>query len=211
MLKKNSRLGFLIRRVIWFFRDTRIPQCDDSVRIHPTASFEGAVENVTLEKGVVIDAYARIFCHKKGRIVVGEGSYIGPNVILHTGKKGGEIAIGSRSTIQAFGVIYGHGGCQIGDGVRVAAHVVMVPANHKFANVDQPIHEQGLDMQGIKVESNVWIGAGSLILDGVNIGGGTVVGAGSLVNKSLPPNVVAVGLPARSISKRTPLDGDRMD
>ena len=86
----------------------------------------------------------------------------------------------------------------------------MIPANHRFANVDQPIHEQGLDMQGIKVEGNVWIGAGSLILDGVNIGGGAVVGAGSLVNKSLPPNVVAVGLPARPISQRSPLDGCRV-
>lgn len=203
MLKKNSRLGFILRRVLWFFRDTRIPACDDSVRIHPMASFEGAVENVHLGKGVIIDAYARIYCHKRGRISIGDNSYIGPNAFIHTGKRDGHVTIGSNCTVQAFSMVHGHGGCDIGDDVRIAGHVVIIPANHRFDNPDLAIREQGLTKQGIRIGSDVWIGAGCLVLDGVEVGGGTVLGAGAVVNKSIPSGVVAVGAPARVVADRS--------
>ncbi len=57
-------------------------------------------------------------------------------------------------------------------------------------------------MHGIRIEDNVWIGTGSIILDGVTIGAGAVVGAGSLVNKSLPSGSISVGSPAKPISNR---------
>ena len=49
----------------------------------------------------------------------------------------------------------------------------------------------------ITVGNNVWIGAGSTILAGVEIGDNTVIGAGSVVTKSIPSNVVAVGVPCK--------------
>lgn len=208
MLKKNSRWGFLLRRVLWFFRETRIPACDDSVRIHPMASFEGAPQNVKLGKGVVIDAYARIYCHKHGHISIGDNSYIGPNAFVHTGKKGGHVTIGSNCTVQAFTMVHGHGGCDIGDDVRIAGHVVIIPANHRFEDPDRPIREQGLTKQGIRIESDVWIGAGCLVLDGVTVGRGAVLGAGAVVNKSVPPGAVAVGSPARAVAQRFHADSN---
>lgn len=39
-----------------------------------------------------------------------------------------------------------------------------------------------------------------LILRGVSIGNNTVIGAGSVVTKSIPDNVLAVGVPARKLS-----------
>ena len=41
-----------------------------------------------------------------------------------------------------------------------------------------------------------------LVLDGVTIGHGTVVGAGAVVTKDLPPDSVAVGVPAKVIRRR---------
>ncbi len=49
----------------------------------------------------------------------------------------------------------------------------------------------------ISIGNNVWIGAGSTILAGVEIGDNSVIGAGSVVTKSIPSNVVAVGVPCK--------------
>ena len=51
----------------------------------------------------------------------------------------------------------------------------------------------------INVGNNVFIGARSTILPGVTIGDNSIVGAGAVVNKSIPPNQVRGGVPARYI------------
>ena len=52
------------------------------------------------------------------------------------------------------------------------------------------------------MEENVWIGSNCTILKGVSIGKGAVIGAGSVLNKSVPPNEVWAGVPAKLIRKR---------
>lgn len=49
----------------------------------------------------------------------------------------------------------------------------------------------------VEIGSNVLIGSNTTILPGVRIGDGAVVGAGSLVNRDIPPGVLAAGVPAR--------------
>jgi galactoside O-acetyltransferase len=49
----------------------------------------------------------------------------------------------------------------------------------------------------VQIGARCWLGAHVTVLKGVSIGEGTVVGAGSVVTKSLPPDVIAVGNPAR--------------
>lgn len=51
----------------------------------------------------------------------------------------------------------------------------------------------------ITVKDNVFIGRNTTILRGVTIGENTIVGACSLVNKSLEPNSVYAGVPAKRI------------
>lgn len=47
----------------------------------------------------------------------------------------------------------------------------------------------------------MWLGAGVIVNPGVEVGENTIVGSGSVVTKSLPPNVIAVGNPARVLRK----------
>ena len=49
------------------------------------------------------------------------------------------------------------------------------------------------------IGNNVWIGEGVVIMPGVIIGDGSVIGANSTVTKSIPPNSIAVGQPAKVI------------
>lgn len=51
----------------------------------------------------------------------------------------------------------------------------------------------------VEIGSDVWVGAGALILPGVCIGSRTVIGAGSVVTRDLPGDVFAAGNPCRVI------------
>lgn len=115
---------------------------------------------------------------------------------------GGHIKIGSHCSVHPFTILYGHGGLNIGDGVRIACHTTIIPANQKFKSLKVPIRKQGLKKEGIEIKDDVWIGTGSRILDGVKIGTGSVIGAGSVVTKDVPPYKVVAGNPAKVISER---------
>ena len=54
----------------------------------------------------------------------------------------------------------------------------------------------------VHIKSNAWIGARTIICQGVTIGANAVVGAGSVVTKNIPDNEVWAGNPAKFIKKR---------
>jgi chloramphenicol O-acetyltransferase type B len=58
------------------------------------------------------------------------------------------------------------------------------------------------ELPRVSVGSDVWIGAGSIVLDGVNIGDGAIIAAGAVVNKDVPPYAIVGGVPARIIRYR---------
>lgn len=52
------------------------------------------------------------------------------------------------------------------------------------------------------IGSDVWIGHGAKILNGVKIGDGSVVAAGAIVTRDVPPYAIVAGVPARVIRYR---------
>ena len=70
---------------------------------------------------------------------------------------------------------------------------------HNFDDPDRPFVEQGITAEGIRIEDDVWLGAGAVITDGVHIGKGAVVAAGAVVTKDVPARTVVGGVPAREI------------
>jgi maltose O-acetyltransferase len=51
----------------------------------------------------------------------------------------------------------------------------------------------------IRIEDNVWIGGGAILLPGVRVGRDAVVGAGAVVTRDVPASTVVAGNPARVI------------
>jgi len=116
---------------------------------------------------------------------------------------GGIIEIGDDCSVNPFAILYGSPKkLSIGNYVRIAAHTVIIPANHTYDDPARPIHLQGGMSRGITIEDDVWLGAGVTVLDGVRIGRGSVIGAGSVVTRDIEPYSVAVGVPARRIKRR---------
>ena len=131
---------------------------------------------------------------------------IGPGTVIHRGAMlipfGGFIRLGSRCGVNPYSVLYGHGGLTIGDHVRIAAHCVLVPANHGTALDGGLIAEQPMSRKGIRIGNDVWLGAGVKVLDGAVIGDGCVVAAGAVVRGTLEPYGIYAGVPAKLVRRR---------
>lgn len=94
-----------------------------------------------------------------------------------------------------------------GDNVFIGPNCCFTTAEHP---TDPKQRKAGLEIaKPVTVGSNVWIGAGSSVLAGVTVGDNTVIGAGSVVTKSIPANVVAVGVPCRVLREITEADKTR--
>lgn len=53
------------------------------------------------------------------------------------------------------------------------------------------------DWESPEIGSNVYIGAGAILLGPIKVGDAAVIGAGAVVVKDVPPGCTAVGNPAR--------------
>lgn len=95
------------------------------------------------------------------------------------------------------------GGIEMGDHVVCGPNVAIIACNYRYAALDVPFDQQGTSSLGVRIGSNVWIGANSTILDGSVIGDNTIVVANSLVNRRFPPNVIVQGNPAKVILRRS--------
>ncbi|HEX5831865.1 MAG TPA: sugar O-acetyltransferase [Gemmatimonadaceae bacterium] len=85
----------------------------------------------------------------------------------------------------------------IGDDVLIGPNVVIATAGHP---VEPGVRTSGLEFaRPIRIGDGVWIGAGVIVVPGVEIGDGTTIGAGSVVTQSVPARAVAVGNPCRVV------------
>jgi len=87
---------------------------------------------------------------------------------------------------------------EIGDNVTITQDVFFITHDGGVGLLREEF--PGINNFGrIKVGNNVFIGARSLILPGVNIGDNVVIGAGSIVTKDIPDGTVIAGVPAKVI------------
>jgi len=102
-----------------------------------------------------------------------------------------DVEIGDRVTIK--------NGVQLWNGLRVESDVFIGP-NATFTNDKFPrslAHKQELPITVLRAGSS--IGASATILPGLTIGTRAMVGAGAVVTRSVPPNAMVVGNPARIV------------
>lgn len=102
-----------------------------------------------------------------------------------------DVVIGDRVTIK--------NGVQLWDGLRVGDDVFIGP-NVTFTNDKWPRSKKHpAEYLTTHIESGASIGGGATILPGLNIGRAAMVGSGAVVTRSVPPNAIVVGNPARIV------------
>ncbi len=79
---------------------------------------------------------------------------------------------------------------------------MLAGGNHGTAISDVPMYYQPYTSKGISIGDDVWIGANSVIVDGVSVGSGSIIAAGSIVIKDVEPLSLVAGNPAKFIKHR---------
>jgi UDP-2-acetamido-3-amino-2,3-dideoxy-glucuronate N-acetyltransferase len=135
---------------------------------------------------------------------IGTGSRIWQFVVVLPGAKIGrdcnicshcliesDVVVGERVTIKS--------GVQLWDGLRVGDDAFIGP-NASFANDLFPRSRQKPEKVLVTtIHAGASIGAGAVVLPGLEIGRNAMVAAGAVVTRSVPPNAVVVGNPAKIV------------
>ncbi len=126
------------------------------------------------------------FAHILPGAVIGADCNICDGVFIEN-----EVTLGNRVTVKC--------GVQLWDGLTVEDDVFIGP-NATFTNDRFPRSKVYPEQYAKTVlRKGVSIGANATILPGLEIGTGAMIGAGAVITRSVPPNAIAVGNPARIV------------
>ena len=131
--------------------------------------------------------YLRLFGLKIDNAKIFAGSFIG----------GKGLAIGQRSFVNYRCFFDTSAPITIGTDVNIGMGCHFVTSTHAIGSSDRR-GGQG-QSSPIVVGDGAWLGAGALVLPGVQVGRGSIVAAGSVVTRDVPDNVLVAGVPAKYV------------
>lgn len=99
--------------------------------------------------------------------------------------------------------LYNLGPVTIGDHTVISQNVHVCNGTHDYTKPNLPLLRPAA-----RIGSGVWICADAFIGPGITIGDNCIIGAAAVVTKSIPPNMIAAGNPAKVIKPR-PMDFGR--
>lgn len=115
----------------------------------------------------------------------------------------GRVAIGDWTTIQGQVAMHSIGGVHIGRYVGIGYRVMILTFQHRYRNARSIPFDDGVFLQPVLIRDFAWVGWGSMVLPGVEIGEGAIIGMGSLVTKDVPPLGIVLGNPAEVVGYRS--------
>lgn len=149
--------------------------------------------------GCSIGAHATIYFD----VVIGPNCLIGDCASIREGARIGARCIVSRCVTLNYGVTLDDGvkvmdnthltgGMTVGAGAFVSTGVVSTNDNEPTAEL------AGRDLRAPRVAPRAVVGAGAVLLPGVEIGEAAVVAAGAVVTRDVAPGTTVMGVPART-------------
>jgi len=168
------------------------------------------IKGVEIGKTVALYGFPRVNRTNGGKIIIGnnvalcstcEGNPLGVNhrVILSVIYPESEIVIGNDTGISGT-TICAAKSVKIGSNCLIGANVTITDCDFHSVKPEGRRYNTNVEDIGcasVVVEDNVWLGMNVIVLKGVVVGQNSVVAAGSVVTKSIPPNCIAGGNPAK--------------
>lgn len=155
------------------------------------------MESVQIGKDCFISPDAHLFAEPNRDIIIGDGSFIAADCVLHGPViLGKNVALNHHCTLDG-----GRRGIRIGNNARLAAYCHLYAFNHGM-KLDRTIHEQAVTSAGIDIGEDVWLGANVGVVDGVTIDDFAVIGMDSTVSRKVEAYAIMAGNPAKKIGDR---------
>lgn len=147
--------------------------------VHPNA----ICESEKIGSGTRVWAFAHVLPGAR----IGKECNVCDNVFIEN-----DVTVGDRVTIKC--------GVQLWDGTEIQDDVFIGP-NATFTNDRFPRSKQYPEkFARTVIHAGASIGANATLLPGITIGAKAMVGAGAVVTRSVPPNAIVVGNPAKIVS-----------
>jgi acetyltransferase-like isoleucine patch superfamily enzyme len=160
---------------------------DPSAQVHPSADIE---DGVTIGAGSAIWQRAQV----RAGATIGAECVVGRDAFIDT-----DVGIGARTKIQNGALIY-HG-VTVADGVFIGPGAILT--NDRYPRSITPEGElAGADdweLSPINLAHGCSIGAGAIVVAGVDVGPFATVGAGAVVTRTVPGHALVAGSPAKRI------------
>ncbi|MCF8408717.1 MAG: acyltransferase [Crocinitomicaceae bacterium] len=139
-------------------------------------------------------------------IEIDDYSRIDPFCIISASNKG--IRIGKYVHIAAYCSLQGNGKIELHDFSGLSSKVAIYASSDDYSgesltNPCVPEHLKKVTSGDITIGRHVIIGFNTCIMPNVMLGDGSAVGAFSFVNRNIPKNVIASGVPAKIIKNRS--------
>lgn len=139
-------------------------------------------------------------------ISIGDNSRIDDFCVLSAGEGG--IDIGRYVHIAVYASIIGAGKVTLEDFTCLSGRVSIYSSNDDYSgdfmtNPCVPAKYTNVAQSSVTLKKHSLVGAGSIVLPGVDIGECAAVGSLSMVNKSLEGGYIYIGQPAKKLIKRS--------
>jgi acyl-CoA synthetase (AMP-forming)/AMP-acid ligase II/acetyltransferase-like isoleucine patch superfamily enzyme/acyl carrier protein len=151
---------------------------DPRVRKPVTDSLWGGLKNRLLQLVALYipgNRTSRVWLHRSRGVSIGRNVSIGTSALIET----------------AYPRLV-----SIGDNVTIGMRAVII-AHFR----DSTVQSRLLDRPTVRLENDVYLGPGVIVLPNVTIGHGAVVSAGSVVTRSVPPKTLVQGNPAKPVAR----------
>lgn len=155
------------------------------------------LETVRLGEGCFVAPDACVFAEPHRAIALGDECSVAAGVFLHGPIEAGRgVSFNPGASVDG-----GRGGVRFGDDVRIASGAKLYAFEHGL-DPEQRITSQRTRSSGIRIGSDVWIGANACVTDGVTVADHAVIGAGAVVTRDVPEWAIVGGVPARVLGDR---------
>lgn len=149
-------------------------------------------------RGSLIELPVRV--NNAANVWLGNEVYIGRGSWLYT-EAPGRLRIGDGCRFSGNCVLSAVESVTLGQRVLFGTNVYVADSEHGFTG-REPVMDQPLTkIAPVTIGDGAWLAQNVVVLPGVTIGAGAVVGANSVVRNDVPARSVAVGAPARVVSR----------